>query len=107
MSETSKLLAKWGTFVARVERGYTLTIYDYTNELAVRDLLSQADATSALPSTADLTELDKLDERFRAATRENTRPIMPGFAGDPWWYYRIPLKLCGELLSDLRHEGQI
>lgn len=35
------LVADWGKFVTEVEDGYDLTIYDYSNDLSIRDLLEE------------------------------------------------------------------
>lgn len=104
---TIELLTKWEAFIGKVEQGYSLTIYDYTNELTLRGLLLQASTATTPLSTAESNRLKELDQRFRIATQEAERPITPGFAGGRWWYYRIPLKRCGELLDDLREEGHL
>jgi hypothetical protein len=36
-----QLLRRWASFVRQVETGYDDTIYDYTNDLSVRDLLEE------------------------------------------------------------------
>ena len=109
-SETVRqLLGRWAAFVRQVETGYDDSIYDYTNDLSVRDLLEER--LSPLPSAeaeALRADLRPWDERFEAATRPSIRPLAPGVKdrGRAWWF-RVPLKLADELASDLRSEGVI
>lgn len=102
-------LRRWAAFVRQVETGYDDTIYDYTNDLSVRDLLEEQLAPlSPADGEALRAELHPWDQRFEAATRPSIRPVAPGVKDRerPWWF-RIPLKLSEELASDLRSEGVI
>ncbi len=36
-----KLLQQWQAFVAEVEAGYAMSIYDYTNALSTRDVIEE------------------------------------------------------------------
>lgn len=89
----------WQHLVESVEDGYTPTIDDYTNDLAVRTWLdsSRPLLTERVWESLD-DRLAPLDKRFRQATREPPRR-MPG-AGTQWWY-RIPKVLVGELREDV------
>lgn len=75
-----------------------MTVDDYTNDLAVRELLEMARPllTSRVRDSLD-ERLAPLDARFRAATVAVARR-MPG-AGDAW-FYRLPRVLVGELAED-------
>jgi hypothetical protein len=90
---------RWRQLVDQVEQGaYTMTIDDYTNDLAVREWLERARPmlTQAVRQRVD-SELDPLDETFRGATFQ---PIgrLPG-CPDRWWC-RLPVRLAGELAED-------
>jgi hypothetical protein len=104
-----ELVAGWESFVRQVERGYDGSIYEYTNDLSIRDRLQRV--LAAAPAdlarrAADL--LGPADERFQAATRPSIRPVAPGVRGDrAAWWFRVPLKLLAELEEDLRSEGVI
>jgi hypothetical protein len=91
-------VAAWAGLVDEVEAGYVMTVYDYTNDLAVRKWLNVA---RPLLTDRRRTSLDSrlapFDERFRDATiPAATR--MPGATND--WFYRLPLVLVGELAED-------
>ena len=88
-------MTRWTRFVAEVEQGYDLTIYDYTNNLAARDNL-EADSAGVLKP---------LDDRFRSATRDAAR-VLPGAPDDAkWWWRRVPVRPGEELTVDLEREG--
>ena len=103
------LLERWGRFVSAVEQGYSDSIYEYANDLAVRNLLKkiETDAPSSLRASL-AAYLAPLDRRFFEATRAAEKTI-PGLAqpSDAPWSVRIPKKADGELLDDLRSHGLI
>ena len=88
----------WGSLVETVETGYTMTVDDYTNDLAVREWLERVlpMLTHSLQQSLE-DRLEPLDERFRLATVE-PKHRMPG-AGSEWWY-RLPRVLVAELAED-------
>lgn len=104
----NQLLQQWGGFVIQIERGYRDSIYEYANDLSVRDLLEEIliEATQVLREK--LTELiQPWDERFYSATQKTQRPVLPGMAQElprSWWF-RVPKNLSGELEEDLRSAG--
>jgi hypothetical protein len=90
----------WQHVVESVEQGYTLTIDEYINDLAVRGWLDQARSLMTRPIVLSLdNRLAALDERFMDATTTPRRHI-PG-AGPEWWY-RVPRVLVGELGEDVQ-----
>ena len=101
--KTAQLIAKWQSFVIEVESGYTLTIYDYTNDLSLRAQLEN-EIRSNKVSDNELGVVAALDERFRRATRDSVKPL-PGMP-DPgdWWVRRVPRNATAELAEDLRKE---
>ena len=99
-----QLLKKWGSFVTAVERGYDDSIYEYTNDLSVRDRLERV-VTGASPGLRAQLEgaLAGDDGRFEAATEEAARPL--GARYTTWWWRRVPLRRVGELADDLRAQS--
>jgi hypothetical protein len=103
------LLGQWQAFVSEVEAGYTMSIYDYANDLSTRDLIE--DVVRRTPSSLQAVlraEIEPWDDRYRLATRPSDTPILPGpdVADNPRWR-RIPRVLTGELRDDLLNEGLI
>ena len=100
------LLGRWRDFVTTVERGYDDSIYEYTNDLSVRDHL-EAIAAGAGPALRAKLEraLAEDDRRFEAATQEADRPLGTFTGEAPTWWRRVPRRLVGELAEDLDSPG--
>ena len=103
----NELLGSWNQFVARVERGYEDSIYDYTNDLSVRDQLQELLTTTSTRLHEKLTaQVAPLDQRFLGATRQIKRPLLQSLDEEiGFWWFRIPKALGGELEDDLRSDG--
>jgi hypothetical protein len=100
------LIARWSTFVQEVESGYSLTIYDYTNDLATRDLLEDILGRVCEQESGEVASLlAPWDERFKFATAslDGSLPGADAFHG--WWWRRLPRKVTGELEVDLKGAG--
>jgi hypothetical protein len=103
------MLRRWSDFVTRVERGYDDSIYEYTNDLSVRDRLERV-VQGAGPGLRAKLEgaLAEDDGRFEAATEESARPLGEfGEASPPWWWRRVPRRRPGELAEDLESLGYL
>jgi hypothetical protein len=100
----NELVRQWTDFVHAVERGYDDSIYEYTNDLSVRDILQRL-LTAASPALRAKLEraLAPVDERFTAATEESAQPL--GTADGSWWR-RVPKRRVGELADDLSAEDR-
>ena len=98
------LLQDWSRFVTEVERGYDDSIYEYTNDLSVRDRLERviAGASPGLRGQLEGT-LAADDKRFEAATEEAARPLSVTYT--TWWWQRVPRRRVGELAQDLRDQS--
>jgi hypothetical protein len=97
------MLRDWSDFVVAAERGYDYSIYDYTNDLSVRDQLEDVVQGAGPGLRAKLEgSLAEADRRFEAATEESARPLGKfGAATPPWWWRRVPRRRVGELADDL------
>jgi hypothetical protein len=98
------MLERWTRIVIEVEEGYGDSIYEYANDVAIRDVLRriEIDGPSSLRSSL-AAYLEPLDRRFFEATNETSRSL-PGLVSSPGspWRTRLPKNPQGELLSDLR-----
>jgi len=102
-----RLLSGWRDFVLQVERKYDDSIYEYLNDLSVRDSLARLVQTLSHEGRDVLTKvIQPLDERFIAATNETSQPLVKLSDGESlaWWYYRVPANPGKELLDDLQSE---
>ncbi len=95
------LLQEWSRFVTAVERGYDDSIYEYTNDLSVRNRLERVIAGASPGLRAQLERaVAEDDRRFTAATEEAAKPL-----GTSRWERRVPTRRVGELADDLDSLG--
>jgi len=101
------LLQKWEDFVAQVEKGYEGSIYEYTNDLSIRDVLEDILLKAPLSLHDKLIQrVQPWDDRLHETTRKTSVPLAPAVPQDaPSWWFRIPKKLARQLENDLRSEG--
>ena len=101
------MLSRLQTFVSAVERGYDDSIYEYTNDLSVRDRLEAilGDAPSGLRSKLK-DAVSPTDRRFMKATEEAATPLAQGEDLGSWWH-RVPRRRVGELDEDLQTLGHL
>lgn len=101
------LQSSWETFVRSVERGYGDSIYEYTNDLSVRDRIQMVlgEVSTAVRGVIE-PELVTIDAAFAKATRSSSVPV-PGGPDGGWWWWRLPLVLEDELRADLLAERVI
>ena len=96
------MLGRWSAFVTSVERGYEDSIYEYTNDLSVRDRLESVAAGAGPALRVKLQRASGEDDRrFEAATQEAGHPLGEFAEGAPPWWRRVPRRRVGELAEDL------
>jgi len=93
------LLRRWKEFVEQVERGYSLGLEDYRNDLDVRAILSLAGAEDDT--------VRALDERLKKLLVATDTRVWESMAGEPFWDFGYPRNAGPDLLEDLRAEGLI
>jgi len=91
------LLRRWREFVDSVERGYSLGLEDYRNDLDVRGII-------ALAGLED-DQVRALDERLKNLLTAPQVRVWESNPGDPFWDFGYPQNAGPELLDDLRGEG--
>lgn len=99
-----RIVAGWRDLVGIVEDGYTMTIDDYTNDLAIRDVVEEVRPflTEAVRELLD-EDLAPLDQRYESATRAASGRLPGG--STHWWAQRVPKVLVGELAETSRGWG--
>lgn len=90
------LVERWRKFIEQVERGYSLGIEDYRNDLDIRGILRLADAED--------TEVHALDARLEAFLTGTSVRVWESAPGDPFWDFGYPKNAGTDLLDDLRSE---
>jgi hypothetical protein len=102
------MLGRWSAFVTTVERGYEDSIYEYTNDLSVRDRLEGVAAGAGPALRAKLHgALAEDDCRFAAATQEVDRALGEFAERAPSWWRRVPRLRVGDLADDLDALGYL
>lgn len=90
------LVRRWREFVEQAERGYSLGIEDYRNDLDVRGIIALA--------KADDTEVHALDERLRELLIGTDKRVWESGPDDAFWDFGYPSNAGPDLLDDLRRE---
>lgn len=90
------LVRKWREFVEQVERGYSLGLEDYRNDLDGRAILALA--------SAEDDEVRALDARFSKFLTATETRVWESAPGDPFWDFGYPRNAGPDLLGDLRRE---
>jgi hypothetical protein len=89
-----RLLQQWQEFAATVDR-YDATIYEYGNDLCIRDALEIALGQCPKSLRAKLMRLIEPDDReFFDRTRADTHRLVGHYlridASSGWWWHRVP-----------------
>jgi hypothetical protein len=92
------LVRRWREFVEQVERGYSVGLEDYRNDLDVRAILALAGAEDD--------DVRALDERLKRMLTSDVR-VWESAVGDPFWDFGYPRTAGEDLLRDLRAEGLV
>lgn len=87
------LIARWQRFVSDVERGWTLGIEDYWNELDIRDLIARLGLAS---------EVADADARMRALLVGPELVHWESETPDAFWIRGYPRNASPEFVEELR-----
>ena len=90
------LVSKWREFVEQAERGYSLGLEDYRNDLDVRAILHAASAEDQ--------EVFALDDRLKKLLIARDKRVWESAPGEPFWDFGYPANAGPDLLEDLRGE---
>lgn len=101
-----RLMLAWATFVSRVEKGYADSVYEYTNDLTVRDILETVICDTGDHTGEKICEaIREWDQRFELATKPVHAPLRIRDENAYSWWWRVPKVLPVELRTDLENEG--
>lgn len=92
------LIRRWHEFVEQVERGYSLGLEDYRNDLDTRAILRLAGADADPAVSA-------LDDRLKSLLTYTRCRVWESAPGDPFWDFGYPSNAGEELMEGLREEG--
>jgi len=87
------LLRRWREFVDDVEQGYTLSFYDYCNELDVRTLIENCGMRD---------EVQPEDQRFAAMLTATNKRVWDSGLPNAFWDFGYPKNAEGDFLEDLK-----
>ena len=90
-----ELVGRWREFVEQVERGYSLGLEDYRNDLDLRAMLQGAEDE----------EVFALDRRLKALLISTGTRVWESAPENPFWDFGYPGNAGGELKDGLREEG--
>jgi hypothetical protein len=90
------LVRRWREFIAQVEKGYSLGLEDYRNDLDVRAIIELAGLATD--------EVHALDERLKNVLTATGTRVWES-APSPFWDFGYPRNAGPDLLEDLRAEG--
>lgn len=88
------LARRWRQFVELVEKGYTLGLEDYRNDLDIRAIIDRAKAEDE--------EIRALDARFKKMLTARKKRV---WESGGFWDFGYPRNASADLLEGLRDEG--
>jgi hypothetical protein len=98
-----QVIERWKQLVELVEEGYPDNIYEYSNDLAIRDLIETLLHDEQLREFEQLAwfrdQVRGLDTRFAAVLAPDPVDSTPG---TPWWRARVPAHAGAELAGDIK-----
>lgn len=92
------LVREWREFVDECATGYQWNLYDYHQDLAVRDRLEACLQAGCLPE-AVMGEVAAIDARFREMLQPG---VQVGPETDPWWHRGVPVYAGSELAEGIQ-----
>lgn len=99
-----EVIEMWDSFVSSCEEGYGWSIYEYYNEISVRDLievlLDQPTLREAPQQTWFREGVEEIDRRFNSLIKNG--PKASGSTGRSWWRAQFPRYGGQEFAADVQ-----
>lgn len=96
------IVEQWESLVDQAKAGYTWGIYEFTNELGVRDLLAAALADERL---SQYEQINRMRDRVEEADVRFRQGLLPGVeigsADKPWWRRGVLATASDEYADDV------
>jgi hypothetical protein len=92
------LIDRWRRFVEEAERGYTLGLEDYRNDLDIRGILALCGLDAGVCD---------LDRRFEALLVDRDKRVWESAGRNPAWDFGYPENAGQNLMDDLKAEGVV
>ena len=104
LTEPERWVSQYESFVAELRDGYSMSVYEYTNDLSCRDRLEAAKET---PEVAAMwARVERSDDVLRGLLLPTKRGISGDRPRSQFWYWGYPPG-SPELEADLRSRGAI
>ena len=97
------LISAWYAFVESVLSGYGFSIYDYENDLSIRDRIEDEISKGVVIDSRLKAALDSSDIRLRKVLIPLERPLRSA-PSSSWWYIGVPSTAL-EVVNDARAQG--
>ena len=96
------VLDRWDAVVDQAMTGYSLGYYEFSNDLAWRDLLARALTDETLTT---FEQVGTIQERIQAADAHVRSSLMPGVEvgseSRPWWHRAVLARSGNEFADDM------
>jgi hypothetical protein len=100
-----RLIVKWAGFVNTAVRGYEDGIYDYLNDLTIRDQI-EASLVSSPSLPYKISEmLQNSDDRLRSILVPVRIPLNADASPTSFWYFGLPVHTSPELANEAKSLG--
>lgn len=101
-SEIEERVSEYESFVDSLLDGYSMSIYEYTNDVYCRQYLEEQKDT---PGVSDIwSRIETIDSRFLTILNPTKRCIYGSYPQSCFWYWSYPLH-SPELEQDLKENG--
>lgn len=102
----NQLFSRWRRFCVEIQRGFSGTVYDYENELSVRDILEEIARSLSEDGRQKIQEHIKHDDNiFILATQKSVVPEHKKDIELEWWHKRIPIRFTEDLQQEFSDAG--
>jgi hypothetical protein len=94
------LIQNWSQFVATVRQGYSFSLYDYENDLEIRNRI-QTILGSGVEITSEMeTKLSAIDQELKRLLIPLRKPLLNGAPPEAFWYFGLPSNADTDLLEN-------